>query len=424
MFNKIQAQQIDLHTFSSPSGHFSIEQTDTEVKINLYSGITGNFNVVGSLFLNGGMVVAPHNSNTVGGVNGSRILAGQGNFVSGTDCAILAGASNEVSGVRNVVVNGVSSQITDNVADATAIGYGVLINNSHDGATVIADGRVATKNSKGQNTLNIDFENGMFVQNDLSINGDLNIGTNTVASGSMSVIGLLTYTGDQVATHRYTTGVVVNVSGILNSKVDVLSGFSVGFSGSLYDRIIATGNLLSNRISYDLDDLVRQTGNQVISGEKEFRGNIKISSESTIQGTGATPNFIIIEDDLAVDVSTGKNISLTSTDGCIILLDSNGDGNMNSSLNDFNTYWDNSFILVTGSTDADIGDTVFGIHPSGIAWTKESIILENRSSAALSANSDPGYSGQIKWVPNGTDSAYLQLFNGHKWITFTGHINV
>ena len=52
-FNKIQPEQIQLHTFFSDSGDLRFTQTNTGVKVNLSRNITGDFNFTGQFKTNG-----------------------------------------------------------------------------------------------------------------------------------------------------------------------------------------------------------------------------------------------------------------------------------------------------------------------------------------------------------------------------------
>lgn len=409
MYNKLDPRQITLHTFSSPSGHMHFAQTETEVFVDFSSGITGNFNFVGDLFVNEGEVLSSDSSNIKRGV-ATMILGGQNHFVSGTNTVIVGGDSHEASGVRNLILNGINGVINDTASDGTILaGYGCEIT-GFDGATIVADGRAAIKRAVGENTLTVDFENGMFVQNAAIVQDDLNVGGSGEFSGDFNVLGTMYYTGKEVSTQDYMEGHVLGVSGVLDA--DILSA-----SGALSTYLELTGSGLNERIQLDLDDLVRQTGNQIISGSKEFADGIKIYPEIAIEGTGSLPNSLILEDDLSVDLSSGKNVTISSTDSLIVLLDHDNDGDFES--NDFSTIWDSSLIVATGNNDPDVAGTIFGVHPSGIVYAKDSLIIDSPSVVPVTPT-DPGFKGQMVW--EGTDQGYglLYLNTGEDWIRFTG----
>lgn len=420
MFNKIQPEQISLHTFSSPSGHMGFTQGNNTVYVNLNTGLTGDFNFVGNLYLNQGKLYSIDPTNTLGGV-GNNISHGQSNFVTGNNC-LVGGASNEASGTRNVILNGNNNQITNDVTDGTILaGYGGIITNNHDGAVLITDARVAAKTSTKTNSITLDFENGLFNVGDLYTSNDVYIDGSGLFSGNVNVYGTLLYTGKEVVNAPVMTGFVRTVSGHISGQLASLSGYVGVSSGQIRTDLEATGASLSARIAYDLDDLVRQTGNQIISGVKEFYNNIKIATDIAIIGTGSQKNSIILEDDLGVDISTGKNITLDSIDSIILLIDTNGDGK-GGQFNNFNPTshrFDSSLIVATGNSDPDTAKTIFAVHPSGIGWFKDSIII-NYPSYNPTSSANEGISGQILWEKVSSDLGYLKLYDGTQWLRFSG----
>lgn len=415
MFNKIQPQQFQLHTFSSPSGNFDFTQTETDVKVNLHTGQTGSFNLEGSLFINGGKANSSHSSNTFLGT-ATAIGAGQSHFVSGTDSAVLAGATNEVSGSRNVIVNGNQGQILETASDGTILaGYGGLIISGHDGAVVLADSRVETKQSIKTNTLNIDFENGAYMQNSLIVNDDIEAGGSGLFSGDFNVLGQMFYDGSEIATNALMTGFVSGVSGVLTGRLEEASGVLSSF-------LELTGQSLDQRIIYDLDNLVRKTGEQTITGDKTFLDDIRIGPEVVIRGTGATFNSIIIEDDQLVDITTGKCLTLTSLDSVACLLDTDTNNAPSIHENDFAEQggtWNSSFVVATGTADPDTSLVRFGVHPSGIGWFKDSLILD-LPTYIPSAASDAGTRGHMVWDRVDSDLTHIYLNNGTEWVRFSG----
>ena len=56
MYNKIQPEQIEIHTFSSPSGDIFFQQGTNYVHGNLNRSLAGNFSITGGLTLNGSKV--------------------------------------------------------------------------------------------------------------------------------------------------------------------------------------------------------------------------------------------------------------------------------------------------------------------------------------------------------------------------------
>lgn len=255
MFNKIQPYQIKLHTFSSPSGQIETIQSDTEVKINLYSGLTGSYQVEGGLFINGGVALGAHSSNTFEQeVSIATIIgAGRSHILSGTDSAILCGNSNEASGVRNLILNGNTNRIDSGSSDATILaGYGCTIGTGHNGAVLISDARVASKYSIDTNTFNIDFENGVFVQSDMFLQTDLEVGNSGLFSGDFNVLGNMYYDAEEVSTKNYASG----ISGYLTGWIEEVSGALTGWVEDVSGVLVDTHS------------------NQTINGNKTFGNNL------------------------------------------------------------------------------------------------------------------------------------------------------
>lgn len=413
MFNKIQPQQINLHKFSSDSGHFSFNQSEAEVKANLNSGLTGDFNVEGSLYINRGKVQFAHPTNTLGGT-AVVIGAGQSHYASGTNSAILGGASNSVSGTRNVILNSNSSQITDDVSDGTVLaGYGALITNGHNGAVILADSRVETKSSLAQNNLKVDFENGVNFENKVDVKNQLHVGGSGLFSGDFNVLGTMYYTGSEVASQKYVTDYTSGMSGILFTGTQ-------NTGSALYSKLQSTGQSLDLRLKYDIstDNILRRTGIQTLSGTKQFYENLKMNKEVFMAGTGSSFNVIGLERDSGINISTGSSILLSSQDSIINLLATNGNNSALSENNftSINGKWNSSFTVATGNANANSGHVVFGVHPSGIGWFKDTIILNNPSYIPATTG-DAGQAGQFAWDVTGSNSqsGVLYLHNGNNW---------
>lgn len=75
MYSKIQPEQIQLHDFSSPSGHVLFSQGENTVYANLAPTITGDFNFLGNLRISGDSIMVSSGT-SVALNNSGQLLAG------------------------------------------------------------------------------------------------------------------------------------------------------------------------------------------------------------------------------------------------------------------------------------------------------------------------------------------------------------
>ena len=110
-FNKIQPEQIQLHTFFSDSGDIRFTQSPTGVKTNLSRDLTGNFSFTGDLLTNGKSVFGLANTgdNHFETLSGNLLFQGSNTDLGasaddGHNVAIIANNC-DVSGKSNLLVN-------------------------------------------------------------------------------------------------------------------------------------------------------------------------------------------------------------------------------------------------------------------------------------------------------------------------------
>jgi hypothetical protein len=123
------------------------------------------------------------------------ILGGENNIVSGNSSSVLGGESNRIYGSYSFIAGGKSSKVSGDYANA--IGRRIQIQDSHDGALVLADGQNRDHNSTIAHSATLDFANGVYINTgNLTVEESITMGGNTVLTGitSVEVIEALGYT--------------------------------------------------------------------------------------------------------------------------------------------------------------------------------------------------------------------------------------
>ena len=232
-FTKIQPQQLQLPTFTSPSGDFSFTDLSTGIQINLDRTITGPM-VITELKTSAErtiLTVADNNSFT----ESSICIAGVNNRVSGDNNVLLNGRSTtEFSGSFNTLVNGKSVNFGASGQQNTILcGDGVSFADQVTGSVILADHETAVTNSTNHSLL-VSFESGVTFQNgDVQFNGDntnfsshLKVDANHsgIFSGACSIGGTLYANGA-----NFSSTVMLSDSSEVSSKayVDERVGFAI-----------------------------------------------------------------------------------------------------------------------------------------------------------------------------------------------------
>ena len=269
MQNKLDPRQYTPYSLNTPSGNLLFSQGIDFFNCYLLENITGNINITGSLKVNGQNVLSTSTTNTYGGTNVS-IFNSINAFASGSSTSIVGSNASRVSGSNNVIFGGLDNKIAD--ADNACLlgGKNVVLN--HTGATILADGGESAKRSVERYSLTIDFDSGMFVQNNAYINGALYVtGGNTVLSNSNLYVSASNsgfFSGDmQVLGNVYQTGSPYQNLQNLKDASGVLTLLNSGTSGVL------------NHSMTGLDALtVKLAGNQLITGIKNFKNGTIIQN--------------------------------------------------------------------------------------------------------------------------------------------------
>ncbi len=265
MQNLINPRQYTPYSLLTPSGNLLFSQGIDFFNCYLLENITGNINITGSLKVNGQNVLSTSTTNTYGGTNVS-IFNSINAFASGSSNSIVSSNGSRVSGSNNVIFGGLDNKIAD--ADNACLlgGKNVVLN--HTGATILADGGDSAKRSVERYSLTIDFDSGMFVQNNSYFNGALYVtGGNTVLSNSNLYV-----TGGNTVLSNSNLYVSASNSGFFSGDIQVLG--NVYQTGSPYQNL---QNLKD--ASGVLDALmVKLAGNQLITGIKNFKNGTLIES--------------------------------------------------------------------------------------------------------------------------------------------------
>ena len=288
MFNKIQPEQIQLHSFSSPSGTIKFEAGSNFVYANLSNSLTGSFNITGDLSVNNQRVQFPDPSNTVQSGNYNFILGGTLNTIQGTGNGLLNGIYNTINGKTNVVLNGEYSDFNINSEKNTLLaGNYASFQSGVTGAVILKDHAGYSTSDNGSNTLTVSFESGIFFEDSPVnfISSDVYLGPTAsgVFSGDCYFIGALKKDGLSVAT---TGDVYSSTSGLQSQIINTGSGLFnliTGISG----QIVNTGSYavsVKNSLDVLSGNSLFKTGDQTISGKKSFNRDTEFAQSLYLKG--------------------------------------------------------------------------------------------------------------------------------------------
>lgn len=280
MQNLINPRQYTPYSLLTPSGNLLFSQGIDFFNCYLLENITGNINITGSLKVNGQNVLSTSTTNTYGGTNVS-IFNSINAFATGSSNSIVSSNVSRVSGSNNVIIGGLDNKIADADNSSLLGGKNVVLN--HTGATILADGGESAKRSVERYSLTIDFDSGMFVQNNAYINGALYVtGGNTVLSNSNLYVSASNsgfFSGDmQVLGNAYQTGSPYQNLQNLKDASGALILLNSGTSGVLRHLVTGTSGALSTDYNSQISFTVKTTGAQSVTGIKDFRNGTLIES--------------------------------------------------------------------------------------------------------------------------------------------------
>jgi hypothetical protein len=277
MYYKIQPEQIQIHTFSSPSGDINFLAGTNYVYGDLSRSLTGNFNFVGSLSINGLKIQSSDASNYLSGAN-SFILGGLNNDVTGIKNIAINSESSTIGGNNNSIINSRFSSIDPTSKNSTIIGgaYASILPTT-TGTMMLKDNVASSEQTNLSNSLIISFQGGNFIkQGGLTVEvGDLKLSniSSGLFSGDIKVLG-----------NTYLTG-----------AVQALGNTSFG----IRPTVNGTGVLLQGEGAVDPSQVVMLTGDQIIGGIKDFNARPKVGGVNVA---------------LVGDINGGDGTNLVTTD--------------------------------------------------------------------------------------------------------------
>ena len=174
-FTKIQPQQLQLPTFTSPSGDFSFTDLSTGVQINLDRELGGLVNFTHGATVKTRPIITTASTNSI--ADDCFVLGGSDNEVTGLNNVIINGSSNtNVSGNFNTLLNGVQANFGASGQKNTIIaGRLAAFADQTTGAVILADHEGSTTNSTNHSLL-VSFNSGVnFEAGDVNFNSHLKI---------------------------------------------------------------------------------------------------------------------------------------------------------------------------------------------------------------------------------------------------------
>lgn len=255
-------------------------------------------------------------------ISGDTSISGaltQTGVILGSQINALSGFTNSVSGVLNTTIINTGNAA---ISHANTIGNIISGNLTQTGITLLSadlnlsgvlTGRIYQTGidlynqlyNSGQNLWNRDASISGGLQAQINNTGNAAIAyTNSVGvaiSGNLTITGQTLYSmltgmsGDSA--NVYATKVQLTQTGVtLDSKVNVLSGFVTGVSGSLDSKIITTGNAAvthANGIGINLSGNLAQTGATLISREDGISGTLQTQINAISAGTGSISRDVV-----------------------------------------------------------------------------------------------------------------------------------
>jgi len=235
-FTKIQPQQLQLPTFTSPSGDFSFSDLSTGFQINLSRDIDGPINFNTEVTVDNNALLTTSSTNSFS--SSSIALGGEGNVVSGSNNVLVNGLNNtDISGSYNVLVNGTQVDFGASGQNNTILaGKSSSFSDQITGSVILADHETTVTNDTNQ-SLVISFESGINFRNgDVKFeNGDAIFESDAYFSGNDAYFD----------THLR---VNQNHSGIFSGNINVGGTAHIDNTLTLQDNSEAASQYWVNRI--------------------------------------------------------------------------------------------------------------------------------------------------------------------------------
>jgi len=214
-FNKIQPEQIQLHTFFSDSGDLNIVQSNTGVKMNLSRNLTGDFSFTGDLSNNGRRVaqLASTENNIFDPDKGNFLFLGSntdiGDGANDYDNFAISSNNSSISGINNAVFR--ANAITFNAGSQENVclaGHGITFSPTATGNTVLKDDLSSTSLTvTTQHSFHAQFASGYFFNGgDVNIDNSLIVEDSGIFKGTLDVLSDAILSGSTIVNEELLNG--------------------------------------------------------------------------------------------------------------------------------------------------------------------------------------------------------------------------
>lgn len=302
MKNKIKPAQYQPYDLLSVTGNISIDSGIDHFNIDLSEGLSGDFNITGSLKVNEFNVLSPDISNILPASSfseGCRIVAGSENFVSGSNNCIVFGYNSVVSGIGNVVLFGDSVNL--GTQNSVAIGNYISIN--HNGAAVFADSTSNPKISYAPDSLSIEYTGGAFIRSNAYFTEDVFSNSDFTITGAISGLSLIIeddarfLSSVSIQNSAAITGnLSVTGSVLINGQTDLQTTFITGLQAlTTFDIQSYSGHVASNfTTTGSFSDFTGKatSGINLVSGQ--VTGKLNISTFETYTGSTLSSQAVVL----------------------------------------------------------------------------------------------------------------------------------
>ena len=385
MENKLNPRQYTPYALNTPSGNLAFSLGVDFFQCYLLESLTGNFNFIGSVSINGSSLPYRDSSNIFGGED-TQILGGINNFISGFHNTILNSSNSKISGNYNLILGGEYNQIAD--ADyALTFGNNILVN--HTGACVLGDSSNSLKESMGIDSISISYTGGMFVDSpvffhqevlmtggsvrvsgyDFTAYNDLYISGSGLISGDLQVFGTPYQTGSKLQNFQD----VLDISGDISHRI---TGLIFEYRNAFSD--ISGRTLFRDIASTVSGETTIYSGINIRSGEYITSLNNKVSLEKTHHSLGSGPSIINKSQNSICNILNYGNYHFVSATG-------------------ISEFYLNSYSIIKSSTEMPSSiDLLFGVNTSGYSYFKNPIMMNTNSNVPSSWDSF-GKKGQLTW---------------------------
>lgn len=301
MKNKIKPAQYQPYDLISITGNILIDSGIDNFNIDLSEGLSGDFNITGSLKVNEFNVLSPDISNILPASSfsqGCRIVAGSENFVSGSNNCVVFGYNNVVSGIGNAVLFGDSV----NLGTQNSVAMGNYISINHNGAAVFADSTANPKISYAPDSLSIEYTGGAFIRSNAYFTEDVFSNSDFTITGAISGLSLTIENNARFLSSvsiensaDITGNLSVTGSVLINGQTNLQSTFITGFQAlTTFDIQSYSGHVESN---FTTTGSFSDFTGEATSGINSLSGKLNISTFESYTGSILSSQAVILTGD-------------------------------------------------------------------------------------------------------------------------------